>query len=58
MTQQNYQKAGKIMQDLTALANCKISSYASEELKKEFNDWIKKKRESLQNEFDNLQEKL
>lgn len=54
MTQQNYQKAGKIMQDLKALTICKISSYASEELKKEFNDWIKKKRESLQNEFDNL----
>lgn len=54
MTQQKYQKAGKIMQDLKALTNCEISSYASEELKKEFNDWIKKKRESLQNEFDNL----
>lgn len=42
------------MNDLQALFNCGIASYASEELKKEFNDWVKKKRESLQNEFDNL----
>ena len=54
MTQQNYQKAGKIMQDLKALTNCKISYDDSEKLKKEVNDGIKKKRESLQNEFDNL----
>lgn len=54
MTQEYYQKAVAIMQDLRALANCEISSFASEELKKEFNDWIKKKKESLQNEFDNL----
>lgn len=54
MTQQNYQKAGKIMQDLKALTNCTISSFASEELKKEFSDWVEKKKEYLQNEFDNL----
>lgn len=54
MTQEDYQKAGKIMRDLKALTNCRISSYASEELTKEFSDWIKKKKEYLQNEFDNL----
>lgn len=42
------------MQDLKALTNCTISSYASEELKKEFSDWIKKKKAYLQNEFANL----
>ena len=54
MTQENYQKAGKIMQDLKALNHCSISSFASEELKEELSDWIKKKKEYLQNEFDNL----
>jgi hypothetical protein len=52
MTQEDYQRAETIMQDLQALLNCGI--FASQELKKEFNDWIKKKKESLQNEFDNL----
>lgn len=54
MTKEDYQRAETIMQDLQALLNCGISSFASQELKKEFNDWIKKKKESLQNEFDNL----
>ena len=54
MTQEDYQKAGAIMQDLKALTNCRISSYASEELKKEFSDWAEKKKEYLQNEFANL----
>ena len=54
MTQEDYRRAGVIMQDLNALNNCRIPSFASEELKKEFSDWIKKKKEYLQNEFDNL----
>ena len=56
MTQEAYRRAGVIMQDLNALNNCGIPSFASEELKKEFSDWIKKKKQYLQNEFDNLQE--
>jgi hypothetical protein len=54
MTQEDYQRAEVIMQDLKALANCGIPSFASEELKKEFRDWVKKKKAYLQNEFDNL----
>ena len=54
MTQEDYQRAKVIMQDLEALTYCNIPSFASEELKKEFSDWIKKKKEYLQNEFDNL----
>lgn len=54
MTQEEYKRAGIIKQDLTALNSCGIPSFASEELKKEFSDWIKKKKASLQNEFDNL----
>ena len=54
MTQEDYQRAGVIMQDLKALNNCGIPSFASEELKKEFSDWVKKKKEYLKNEFDNL----
>ena len=42
------------MQDLNVLNNCWIPSFASEELKKEFSDCIKKKKAYLQNEFDNL----
>ena len=52
--QEDYRRAGVIMQDLNALNNCGIPSFASEELKKEFSDWIKKKKAYLQNEFDNL----
>lgn len=54
MTQENYQRAGVIMQDLKALTNCGIPSFASEELKKEFSDLVKKKKEYLQNEFDKI----
>lgn len=54
MTQEDYQRAGVIMQDLKALTNCGIPSFASEELRKEFSDWVKKKKEYLKNEFDNL----
>ena len=54
MTQEAYRRAVVIMQDLNALNDCWIPSFASEELKKEFSDWIKKKKEYLQNEFDNL----
>lgn len=54
MTQEDYQRAGVIMQDLKALTNCGIPSFASEKLKKEFSDWIQKKKANLQNEFDNL----
>ena len=42
MTQEDYKRAGVIVQDLKALNNCGIPSFASEELKEEFNDWIKK----------------
>lgn len=56
MTQEHYQRAGAIMQDIKALTYCTISSFASEELKKDFSDWIKEKKAYLQNEFDNLQE--
>jgi hypothetical protein len=54
MTQEDYQRAGEIMQDIKALNKCQISYFASEELKKDFIDWINKKKEYLQNEFDNL----
>ena len=54
MTKEDYQRAGVIMQDLKALNSCGIPSFASEELKKELSDWVKKKKEYLQNEFDNL----
>ena len=54
MTQEAYRRAAVIMQDLNALNDCWIPSLASEELKKEFSDWIKKKKAYLQNEFDNL----
>lgn len=54
MTKEDYQKAEAILKDLKALNNCSISSYASEELKKELSDWVEKKKEYLQNEFDNL----
>lgn len=54
MTEENYQRAGAIMQDIKALTNCAIPSFASEELKKDFSDWINKKKEYLHNEFDNL----
>lgn len=54
MTQENYKRAGVIVQDLKALTNCGIPSFASEELKEEFNDWIKKKKAYLKDEFDNL----
>ena len=42
------------MNDLEALTYCNIPSFASEELKKDFSDWIKEKKAYLQNEFDNL----
>lgn len=54
MKKEDYQRAGVIIQDLEALTNCGIPSCASEELKKEFSDWVKKKKEYLQDEFDNL----
>ena len=54
MTKEDYRRAGVIMQDLNALNDCWIPPFASEELKKEFSDWIKKKKAYLQNEFDNL----
>lgn len=54
MTQEDYQRAGEIMQDIKALTNCAIPSFASEELKKDFSGWIKEKKAYLQNEFDNL----
>lgn len=54
MTNEDYQRAGVIMQDLKALTNCGIPYFASEKLKEEFSDWIKKKKANLQNEFDNL----
>lgn len=54
MTEENYQRAEVIRQDLKALTYCTISSLASEELKQEFSDWINEKKEYLQNEFDNL----
>lgn len=58
MTLEDYQRAEVIMQDLKALTNCGIPSSASEELKKEFSDWVKKKKEYLQNEFANLEENV
>lgn len=54
MTQEDYQRAGEIMQDIKALTNCAIPSFASEELKQEFSDWVKRKKSYLKNEFDNL----
>ncbi len=54
MTEENYQRAEVIRQDLKALTYCTIPSFASEELKKNFNDWIKEKKAYLQDEFDNL----
>lgn len=54
MTEENYQRAKVIRKDLNALTNCGIPSCASEELKKEFSDWVKRKKEYLRNEFDNL----
>jgi hypothetical protein len=54
MIQEDYQRAGAIMQDIKALTYCTIPSFASEELKKDFSDWIKEKKAYLQNEFDNL----
>ena len=54
MTLEDYQRARVIIRDLGALNNCSISSAASEELKEEFSDWVKKKKEYLQDEFDNL----
>lgn len=54
MTEEDYQRAELIKQDLKALANCSISYFASQELKKDFNDWIKEKKAYLQDEFDNL----
>lgn len=54
MTQEDYKRAGVIMQDLKALNSCGIPSFASEELNQEFSDWVKKKKEYLKNEFDNL----
>lgn len=54
MTQEDYQRGRAIMNDLEALTYCNIPSFASEELKKDFSDWINKKKEYLQNEFDNL----
>jgi hypothetical protein len=54
MTKEDYQRAKVIIQDLRALDTYRIPSYTSEELKKEFSDWVKKKKAYLQNEFDNL----
>lgn len=54
MKKEDYQKAKLIMKDLEALTYCAIPSFASEELKKDFSDWINKKKEYLHNEFDNL----
>lgn len=54
MTQEHYQRAGEIMQDIKVLTYCTIPPFASEELKKDFSDWIKEKKAYLQNEFDNL----
>lgn len=54
MIQEDYQRAGAIMQDIKALTYCTIPSFASEELKKDFSDWVKRKKSYLKNEFDNL----
>lgn len=54
MKKEDYQKAKLIMKDLEALTYCAIPSFVSEKLKKEFNDWVEKKKEYLQNEFANL----
>lgn len=54
MTQEDYQRAEVILQNIKALNYCTIPSFASEELKHEFSDWIKEKKAYLQNEFDNL----
>ena len=54
MTDEDYKRAEVIQQDLMVLTYCKISPFASKELKKDFNDWVKEKRTSLQDEFDNL----
>lgn len=54
MTDENYQRAEVIRKDLGALSYCTIPSFASEELKQEFKDWVSQKKESLQNEFANL----
>lgn len=54
MTQEDYQRAEVIKQDLDALSYCTIPSFASKELKQEFRDWVKRKKAYLQNEFANL----
>ena len=54
MKKSDYEKAKLITKDLEALTYCAIASFASEKLKKEFNDWVEKKKEYLQNEFANL----
>lgn len=54
MTEENYQRAEVIRQDLKALTYCTIPSFASTELKQEFSDWVKRKKSYLKNEFDNL----
>ena len=54
MKKEDYQRAEVIMHDLEALNYCNVPSFASEELKQEFRDWIKRKKAYLLKEFANL----
>lgn len=42
MTEENYQRAQVIRQDLKALDYYTIPSFASTELNQEFSDWVKR----------------